>query len=111
MKSEIREEDMILVKIGGFEREFDGNARWVQEQFDGRRNEGQSVCVRVTIKCGDIDFTLSTPGCGGGGGGMGRSFTAGEEKALELWRDAKLDNPGFTSGNVVSFLQRLKRLC
>ena len=61
---------MTLVKIGGLEREFDGNIRWVQEQFDGRRNEGQSVCVRVSIKCGDIDFTLSTPGCGGGGGGV-----------------------------------------
>jgi hypothetical protein len=101
---------MITVKIGGMEREFDGNPRWIQEQIDGRQKDGQTVCVSVTIRCSGIEFSLVTPGCAGGRG-MTRSLSAGEQELLELWRHHKLDTTAFNSGNLVAFLQRIKSRC
>ena len=101
---------MIMVKIGGIEREFEGNPRWIQEQIDGRKADSQTVCVCVTIRCSGIDFSLVTPGCSGGGG-MGRPLTKGEQELLDLWRRFKLDTAEFSSGKLIAFLQQIKGRC
>jgi hypothetical protein len=101
---------MINVKIGNEEKTFDGNPQWIQEHLDGRRRDGQNVCVRVSIKCRDVDMLLATPGCGGGAGG-GRAPNGQEREIFELWDKFKLNTPNFTSGNLVAFLKQLGHIC
>lgn len=46
----------------------------------------------------------------GGGGAGGRPLTAEQQRIVELWVDRGLAMPGFTGGNVITFLNQLFRL-
>ena len=101
---------MIKIKIGEFERELDRvDESWINQQINRRRNDGQSVCVRVTIKEGDLDMMLSTPTCASTGNG-GRPARPHEIQILNLWNQHKLNEYEFTGWNVISFLKHLKYL-
>ena len=58
-------------QIGNETRTLDDwTENWVNDQTNLHRREG-AVCVIVTIKTSGVDIRLSTPACGGAGGGGG----------------------------------------
>jgi len=102
---------MITVRIGGSERSFtsDPDESWINQQINGRRADGQTVCVQVSIETDSINVRLTTPTCSGGGGG-GRQPSEREREVLELWEKLKLNAANFHGGNVVAFLKQVRRL-
>ena len=100
----------VTVRIGQETRDFDSASEsWINDQVNRRRQDGQSVCVQVTVDGGDLDLLLSTPGCGSGGGGA-RQATAREMAILDLWSKLHLNQAGFTGGNLNAFLKQLRRM-
>ena len=101
---------MITVSIGELEKECDrGIEKWIAEQFKQRRKNGEQICVIVTVKKGDVDVLLSTPGCAGGGVG-GRQPNSQEQQILEIWSKLHLNTSEFTQGNLIAFLERVRDL-
>lgn len=104
---------MINIKVGESERSFTDahhiDESWINQQISRRREEGQSVCVRVFIKDSHIDVALSTPTCAGAGGG-GRQPTSQELQVFELWEHLGLKKPDFQGGNVIAFLKQLRKI-
>jgi len=101
---------MVMVQIGQEERTYgEADERWVSQQIAKRKADGESVCVRVTIRENDAELNLATPTCGGGGGG-GRAPSARENEIIAEWRKHNLDQSEFAGGNLVAFLKALKRL-
>jgi len=99
---------MIKIQIGGEERELDkADEHWINQQINRRREDGRTVCVRVTILEGDLDMVLSTPTCGASGGGS-RPPRPGEKEVLDLWNKRGLNKADFAGGNLVAFLKQLK---
>jgi len=100
---------MILIKIGDEERQFEAaDERWITEQVNRRRIDGVPACVRIVIRQGDLNMTLSTPGCSSSGG-AGRQPNSQETAILELWEHRGLNDATFSVGNLVAFLHQLKR--
>lgn len=100
---------MITVAIGESERPYEeASPRWVNEQINRRRNDSVTVCVRVMIKKGPIDMTLSTPTCSVGAGG--RAPRSEEREVFELWDKLHMNENDFTGGNLVAFLKQIKSL-
>lgn len=100
---------MITIKIGESERALgDAEPSWINQQINRRREEGVSVCVRVTIHTQALNIVLTTPGCTGGGGG--RLPTRDEQAILDLWQERGLTRPEFTGGNLIAFLRQLERM-
>lgn len=103
---------MITLTIGNSQRRIAGRSDveegWINQQVNGRRADGQTVCVRVLIEHGPINFTLGSAGCpaGGGGGSLGRE----EQRLVDLWLERGLGRADFTGGNVVAFLHQLLRM-
>ena len=101
---------MITIKIGSSEQSFESaDESWINQQINGRRRDGQSVCVRVVINNGSINMALSTPSCTSGGGG-GRPPNAQEQRIFDLWEKQGLNKPDFHGGNLIAFLKQLRRL-
>jgi hypothetical protein len=99
---------MITVKIGEEERHIDEvDPQWINQQINARRADGQTVCVRVTIREGEVHMTLSTPTCGSKGPG-GRQARPKESQLFDLWNQRGLDEATFTGGSLVAFLNQLK---
>lgn len=80
----------------------------INEQVNRRRDDGAAICVRVRITGDGIDLRLGTPGCGGRGGG--RQLSEREQRIVDLWRHHGLSDGRFSGGNVVAFLQQLRRI-
>lgn len=100
---------MITVEIGESKRNLeDANPDWINQQVNRRRRDSVAICVRVRVKCADIDLVVSTPACPGGGGG--RQATERELELFELWDARGLNRQGFTGGNLVAFLRQLQDL-
>lgn len=64
---------MVTIQIGNdasrtLSDPTDVNESWVNQQINRRRQAGEPVCVRVTIKTDSIDFMLSSNGCSAGRG-------------------------------------------
>lgn len=101
---------MIKIRIGDQEKDFDSaDENWINQQINRRREDGQVVCVRVTVNVGDLNMMLSTPTCGASSGG-GRPLRPQEREVFELWNHRGLDSADFTGGNLVAFLKQLRRL-
>lgn len=99
----------ITVRIGDETRSFvDASESWINQQVNRRQAEGQNVCAEVSIATSGLNLRLATPGCGSGGGG--RPPTANERAVLELWSKLGLLSSDFTGGNLVAFLNQLRRL-
>lgn len=100
---------MIVVKIGDEERRYEhADAHWVTQQITRRRADGLTPCIRVTIKTGSLNMVLSTPSCASTAGG-GRLPTLQETAIFDLWQQGGLNDPAFTPGSIVAFLQHLRR--
>lgn len=99
---------MIKIKIGPIEKDLeDANESWINQEIGRLRKSGQPVCVRLRIQTDSLDFTLATPGCGGG---RGRRPKPSEQKIFDLWKKRGLTEPDFTGGNLVAFLKQLPDL-
>lgn len=99
---------MITVRIGQEERGLDAaDEQWINQQIVHRRRDGQSDCVTVRIQQGELDLILTTPGCGGSGGG-GRPPRTVEREVINLWDKRRLNDAAFTSGDLIAFLKQLK---
>jgi hypothetical protein len=100
---------VITVRIGEEERSLDdADQQWINQQINRRKDAGQAVCVRVTIRAADVDVILSTPTCAKGVGG--RQPRPKESKLFELWNKRGLDEITFTGGGLIAFLAQAKDL-
>lgn len=98
---------MISISIAGQERSLqDAHPDWITQQIERRRKDGLSVCVKVSVNTDDLGMRLSTPECGGAGGG-GRAPTPREARIFELWAQMGLNQMGWAPGNVVAFTKRI----
>ena len=97
---------MITVKIGTDERDMtEGiDEQWINQQIARRREDGEQVCVRITIHEGEVNVNLATPTCTGGSVG-GRRPNGAELEIIELWNRRGLNEVQFTGGNLVAFLK------
>ena len=84
------------------------DAAEINQQVNRRRDDGAAICVHMRIEANGIDLSFGTPGCGGGRGG--RQLSEREQRILDAWRRHGLLNDKFSGGNVVAFLQELRRL-
>ncbi len=99
---------MIRIAIGGEERDYaSADEQWINQQINRRRADGQTVCLRVIIREGDLDMILSTPTCAPGGDG-GRPPRPQEKQVFDLWDQRGLNDASFSGGNLVAFLRQLK---
>ena len=102
---------MIKIKISEDERPGDPlDESWVHEQINRRRLAGESVCVRVSIEKGELNFMLSTKTCSASGHPSIIDPRPLEKKIIELWKERGLDTLNFTSENLVAFIIQLHDL-
>jgi hypothetical protein len=101
---------MVHVQIGTNERKIqDADPSWVHQQINRRRQDAQTVCVKIQIDDHRANMRLTTPGCDEVGGGN-RPPNAQEKEIFALWDRHGLNRDDFSGGNVVEFLKRLIRL-
>ena len=100
---------MVTVKIGSIEKDLeDVEENWINQQVNGLRRDGKSVCVRVRIKTGSLNVVLTTPECSVGGGT--RPPNPQEKEIFELWNKRGLNESDFTGGNLVAFIKQLCKM-
>jgi hypothetical protein len=100
---------MSYIRIGDEQRNIsDIDEHWLNEQLRRRRGAGGNTCIQVSLKTSSIDILLSTPECASGGGG-GRPPTAQEKLLFEEWAKRGLNGTGYSPGDIVSFLQQVRR--
>ena len=101
---------MIRISIGDSEREIgDANPSWIREHVELLRNQNLPVCVRITIKSGDVDMALATPGCASGACGS-RPPRPKEEEIFELWEKRSLNQDDFVLGQLIAFVNQIKKI-
>ncbi len=102
---------MITIKIGTAERR-DGeiNARWIQDQVNARKKEGEKICVLFQINCVDININLPSRDYPKSGGG-GRKLKPKEKFILDEWNKKGFYAKDINPGMVVSFWEFVKKLC
>jgi len=104
---------MIRIKIGSAERQLssisDLDESWINQQVNRRKQDGQAVCVDVSIEQNSVNIRLSTPACSKSSGG-GRPPNRQEEGIFELWDKHGLNRTDFSGGNVVAFFKQLRKL-
>lgn len=99
---------MVKIKIGPIEKDLqDAHESWINQEINQLRKAGQPVCVRVRIQTDSLNFTLATPGCGGGGG---RRPEPSEQKIFDLWKKHGLNEGNFPGGQLVAFIKQLQKL-
>ena len=106
---------MVTVKIGASERQFERVDRieenWINQQINGLKKDGHSVCVRVTIREGAVNLSLTTPDCpASGGGGYRRPLNTEENNVSEFWNNLGLNSSGFQSGKLIAFFKQIRRI-
>lgn len=98
------------IRIAGQSRDLLGvEPRWIVEQIERRRRDGQVVCVEVMIKNKSCDMRLSTPACVSPGG-HGRRPNCAEEEVFALWRKLGLNDAAYSPGSVVAFAKQVARM-
>lgn len=75
---------MITVWISGEQHEGI-DAGWIVRTIEGKRREGQAVCVRVTLRSAGIDVQITAGSCPAGAGG--RAPNASEKNIIDLWNE------------------------
>ena len=101
---------MITIAIGSAQTTLDqADEGWINQQINRRRSDGAVVCVQVSIRESDVNVVLRTPACSDGGGG-GRLPNPREKRIFDLWSERHLNGRDFTGGDVISFLQQLRRI-
>ena len=100
---------MTTVTVEGVTRTFDGGAvPWIRDSVRARASRGLLTCVEVSIQSGPVRITLSTPACGGRGGGY--EPNSDEQKIVDLWRKRGLSEFDWDVGQLIAFLNEIKHL-
>ncbi len=100
---------MVTVKIGSFEKDLDDvEENWINQQVNGLRRDGKSVCVLVRIRTDSLNVVLTTPECSVSGGT--RLPNPQEKEIFELWNKRGLNESDFTGGNLVAFIKQLRKI-
>lgn len=100
---------MSYIRIGDEQRSIaDADEQWLSEQLRRRKAGGGNTCIQIALKTSSIDILLSTPDCPSGGAG-GRAPTAQESMLFEEWAKRGLNGSGFSPGDIISFLQQVRR--
>jgi hypothetical protein len=100
---------MVFIRIGDEERRYDpANAQWIAQQIARRRADGVTPCVQLTINTGDMNIALKTPAVHPAAVG-GRIPTPQENVISDLWQQHGLNDPDFAPGNIIAFLQNMRR--
>ena len=100
----------ISIRVNGAEYTLDQvSVSWLHEQIDGRRREGEPVCVVISAQTDSVNITLATPDCRSGPGGN-RPPNQTESEIFHRWHGLVVDRGHFTAGNLWAFLQYLDRL-
>ncbi|MDR5859934.1 hypothetical protein FZZ93_08920 [Halomonas eurihalina] len=101
---------MIKVKVNDMEREWSEiNPNWIHDQIKGRQQAGQSVCVIVKIRSGDVNVLLSAGDCPSSTGGGG-SPNVHEQEVFDFWERVGMKKDPINSGNLVAFLKQAERI-
>ena len=88
----------------------DAGGDWITSQINGRRKDGQSVCVRVSISMPGANIPFATCTCASAGGGSGgRPPNARERELIDLWNRHHLGESQFNAGDVVAFVRAVLR--
>ncbi len=102
----------INAKIGSQERQWqsfrDIEESWITEHLHRSRQASRTVCLVVRLQSPDINLSLATPTCSGGGGG--RRANAQEQRIIDLWHDRGLSSSSPAPGQVIAFLGQLRHL-
>lgn len=99
---------MITVSVNNVELNTD-DLTSIAPQINRRKDDAKKICLRVLIKAGRIDVSLSTVGCPQGTGYF-RPPNELEERIFRLWERCGLDREEFSGGQVVAFLQQVSSL-
>lgn len=104
---------MINLKIGAMERHFesiiDVDGHWINQQINGLRKDGHSICVRISINESKANLTLATADCASANGG-GRPPNECEEEIFSLWNRLGLNDKEFQLGKIIAFLKQVRRI-
>jgi hypothetical protein len=99
----------IRVKIAGIEKDIsEVDPNWVNQQINGRRADGEVVCVQVTIHKDSVNLILITADCPHAISGSKYILTDIEHEILNLWRKLHLSESNFSGGNLIAFLHQVK---
>jgi hypothetical protein len=78
--------DMITLQIGTAERrDGDIEKRWIQDQVNSRRKNGEPICVTLHIQCDGINIKLASGDCAKSGGGS-RQLKKKEQFIVDEWK-------------------------
>ncbi len=104
---------MITIRIGDTVRNLEDvrniDESWINQQINRRREDGLSVCVRISIKEGSFNIALSSSGCASSGGG-GRLPNREEQTVFDLWEKVGMNKTDFHGGNLVAFLKQMRSI-
>lgn len=82
---------MVSIWINGQQRE-EVDESWIARTIEGLRRDGESVCLRLTVKTSGVDLQLTAGECPGGGGG--RQPNPRELALIEKWESVWLVGRG-----------------
>lgn len=101
---------MITISVNGELRQYsEGIESWINEQINRRRNSGARVCVEVNVSFTALNMVLRTQGCVTNGTPGTRRPTLAEQRIFDLWDTLGLNEPTYSSGQVIAFLKQLRR--
>jgi hypothetical protein len=100
----------VRIKIGNQEHDIaQADSHWIISQIKDQQSDTGSVCVQIVIKKGDVDLQLRSAGCPSTGGGS-RQASQQELRILELWEDHSSREKQLNGGEIIAFLNQLKRI-
>jgi hypothetical protein len=100
---------MIKIRIGNREENIlSVSEGWINQQINGRKADGSTPCVQVTIKTDHLNMKLSTPSCMNVIG-SGRAPNEYERHVFDLWQKCGLNNNDFQGGNIIAFLKQVQQ--
>lgn len=99
---------MSTVKIGSQEHSLDNaNPRWVEQQINGLRRDGEAVTivVRIQVDGRELCFVAPPPS----GSGPRRQYSTTESAIIALWSRCGMNKASVSAGDLISFLKQLSR--
>jgi len=101
---------MITIRIGDEERDLGVvDADWIHRRIDRQRAQGCDVCVKISVRKGELNMLLSTAACQRCAAGNRRPNLE-EKRVFDLWERWGLDECDFATTHLVAFLRELRSL-
>lgn len=98
--------DHSTIEIGGQLKSLnEADAAWIGSQVSGRGVAG--VCIIFRVRTDEAEIMLATAACSLGRGGTSK-LRPKEQEVINLW--TRKMSGSYSTGDVVSFFQELKRV-